>query len=152
MGTFASEMDTNFWLDIWRLGSPLVLLLVSRPFSKCSFNCWTSHYFKKTTKEGGEYFAPNKSKVIVASDENIISLFFFILICLKFITDLERCARQAWESYFGICLNKLEPINSYQRGECDKNQGCGKDLYNRESMKGMWSVSLWIWICKSLSY
>jgi hypothetical protein len=56
----------------------------------------TSHYFQKTTKEGGEYFAHNKSKVIVAGDEDIISLFyFFILICLKFIADLERCAGQA---------------------------------------------------------
>ncbi len=73
-----------------------MLLSVSRPSSKRAFNCLTSHYFQKTTKEGGEYFAHNKSKVIVAGDEDIISLFyFFILICLKFIADLERCAGQA---------------------------------------------------------
>jgi hypothetical protein len=45
---------------------------------------------------GGEYFTHNKNKVIVAGDEDIIPLFyFFILICLKFIADLERCARHA---------------------------------------------------------
>jgi len=55
-----------------------VLLLVSRPFSKRAFNCSTSPYFQKTTKEGGEYFAYNKSKVIVIGDEDIISLFCFL--------------------------------------------------------------------------
>ncbi len=151
--TFTLEMDTSFWLHIWRPGSPLVLLSMSMPFSKHAFKCSTSHYFQKTTKEGGEYFAHNKNKVIVASDEDIIPLFFFFtLTCLKFITDLERCARQAWKSYFGICLNKLEVINSNQKGECNKNQGCGKDLNNRKSMKGMRSVSLWMWVSKSPSY
>jgi len=60
-----------------------------------------------------------------------------MLTCLKFIVDLERCVGQARESYFGICSNKLEPINSCQKGECSKNQGCEQDLNNRESMKGM---------------
>ncbi len=115
-----------------------MLLSMSKPFSKHAFTCLASHYFCKTTKEGGEYFAHDKNKIIIAGDEDIIPLFyFFILTCLKFIADLERCARHALKSYFGICSNKLELINSCQRGECSKNQGCGEDLNNRESMKGM---------------